>query len=107
EGFDLIVISNIFHLQTRESAEALACKAGKALADGGHLAIVDHIIDEDLDGRSKLDRYFRLFAVSMLATGGGRSYTVRDYDRWLASAGLRQEALIDTPMHRILLATQF
>lgn len=107
EGFDLIVISNIFHLQTRESAEALAHKAGKALADGGYLAIVDHIIDEDLDGRSKLDRYFRLFAVSMLATGGGGSYTVRDYDRWLASAGLRQEALIDTPMHRILLATQF
>jgi SAM-dependent methyltransferase len=106
EDFDLIVISNVFHLQTRESAQVLASKAGKGLAEGGHLAIVDHIIDEDSEGQSMLNRYFRLFAVSLLATGGGGSYTVGDYDEWFVPAGLRRQALIDTPMHRILMATR-
>lgn len=104
EGFSLAVISNVFHLQTRESARKLAGKAGKSLSAGGYLAIVDHIIDEDLDGQSTLNRYFKLFAVSLLATGGGGSYTVADYDKWLAPAGLRRVALLDTPMHRVLLA---
>jgi hypothetical protein len=50
------------------------------------------------------NRFFRLFAASMLATGGGDAYTVHDYDQWLADAGLRRVALLDTPMHRVLLA---
>jgi Methyltransferase domain len=43
--FDLILISNIFHLQTHESAQVLASKVGQALGEGGHVAIVDHIIE--------------------------------------------------------------
>jgi hypothetical protein len=40
----------------------------------------------------------------MLATGGGTSYSIDQYDRWLADAGLRRVALYDTPMHRLLIA---
>lgn len=106
KDFGLVLVSNVFHLQTHESARNLVNKAGQALSDDGYLAIVDHIIDEDLDGQSRLDKYFRLFAVSMLATGGGGAYRVADYEEWFAGAGLRRVALLDTPMHRILLAAR-
>lgn len=106
DGFGLVLFANIFHLQTPESARNLAQKAGKAVADGGYVAIVDHIIDDDLDEQSAQNRFFRLFAVSMLATGGGDAYSISEYEKWLAAAGLRRVALLDTPMHRILLATR-
>lgn len=106
DEFGLILFANIFHLQTPESAQKLAHKASQALSDGGFVAIVDHIIDDDLDEHSTQNRFFRLFAVSMLATGGGDSYTVSNYENWLAEAGLRRVALLDTPMHRILLAAR-
>lgn len=106
DGFDLVLFANIFHLQTPESARVLARKAGEAVSDGGYVAIVDHIIDDDLDEQSTQNRFFRLFAVSMLATGGGDAYSISEYEKWLAEAGLRRVALLDTPMHRILLAAR-
>ncbi|WP_211769809.1 class I SAM-dependent methyltransferase [Kutzneria sp. CA-103260] len=104
-GFDLVLFVNIFHLQTPEDARDLAIKANKALADGGLVAIVDQIVVEDeVQQNSTQNRFFRLFAASMMATGGGDAYTLDQYDEWLTGAGLRRVALIDTPMHRILLA---
>jgi hypothetical protein len=105
-GYGLVLFANIFHLQTPESAGKLAQRAGEAVADGGYVAIVDHIIDDDLDGQSTQDRFFRLFAVSMLATGGGGAYSIGDYEKWLAAARLRHVALLDTPMHRVLIAAR-
>jgi SAM-dependent methyltransferase len=106
EGFGLVLFANIFHLQTPESAQKLAQKAAMAVSDSGYVAIVDHIIDDDLDEQSTQNRFFRLFAVSMLATGGGDAYSISEYEKWLAVAGLRRVALLDTPMHRILLAAR-
>ncbi len=105
-GFDLILFANIFHLQTPESAQDLSLRASKALADGGVVAIVDQIVDDRTDADNTQDRFFRLFAASMLATGGGDSYPLSEYDDWLSGAGLRRIQLIDTPMHRILLAVR-
>jgi SAM-dependent methyltransferase len=103
-GFDLVLFVNIFHLQTPEDARDLMVRAGRALGDGGLIAIVDHIVDEDADGKSSHNRFFRLFAASMMATGGGDAYELGQYDEWLSDAGLRRVELLDTPMHRILLA---
>jgi SAM-dependent methyltransferase len=103
-GFGLILFANIFHLQTRESAQTLALRASKALRDDGLVAIIDQIVDHRGTADSTQDRFFRLFAASMLATGGGDAYLLSDYDEWLSAAGLRRVALLDTPMHRILLA---
>lgn len=103
-GFNLVLFANIFHLQTPESARDLSMRASKALDDGGVVAIVDQIIDDRADTDAVQDRFFRLFAASMLATGGGDAYPLSDYDDWLSVAGLRRVRLIDTPMHRILLA---
>jgi SAM-dependent methyltransferase len=104
ENFDLVFFANIFHLQTPASARVLLRKAREALAPHGLIAIADHIIDDDQNGHSIQNRFFRLFAASMLATGGGDAYTRRDYEKWLPEAGLRSLALLDAPMHRILLA---
>ncbi|MET7640363.1 class I SAM-dependent methyltransferase [Streptomyces sp. NPDC005438] len=102
-GVDLTLFVNIFHLQTPESARELLLKTTKTMSEDGLVAIVDHIVDEDGE-TSTQNRFFRLFAASMLATGGGDSFTVQDYDQWLADAGLVRVQLLDTPMHRVLLA---
>jgi SAM-dependent methyltransferase len=105
-GFDLVLFANIFHLQTPDAAQDLSLKASKSLADGGVVAIIDQIIDDGNGPGTTQDRFFRLFAASMLATGGGDAYTLSEYDQWLNTAGLRRIRLIDTPMHRILLAVR-
>ncbi|GAA2084343.1 hypothetical protein GCM10009801_45430 [Streptomyces albiaxialis] len=103
-GSDLALFVNIFHLQTPESARDLMLKASKSVSDDGVIAIADHIVDEDGGEGTTQNRFFRLFAASMLATGGGDAFSVQDYDQWLSDAGLRRVALLDTPMHRVLLA---
>jgi cyclopropane fatty-acyl-phospholipid synthase-like methyltransferase len=99
---DLALFVNIFHLQTPGSARELLLKTAKCLTSDGVIAVVDHIID---DGAGAVqNRFSRLFAASMLATGGGDAYALEDYDQWLADSELRRLALLDTPMHRVLLA---
>jgi len=106
EGYDLVFLANIFHLQTPDSAAHLAVKCAAALAPDGIVAIADHIVTDDFGGQSTQDRFFRLFAASMLASGGGDAYPIQDYDAWLTRAGLKRIALLDAPMHRILLAAR-
>jgi len=101
-GYDLVLIANIFEMQTGPSARELVCRAGRAVRPGGVVAIVDQILDGRPD--STQERFATLFAVSMLATGGGASFTTTEYAGWLADAGLARVGLLDTPMHRILLA---
>lgn len=103
---DLIMLANIFHLQTPESAETLVRLAAEALAEDGVLCIVDHVVDDQRTAKSVQDRFALLFAASMLATGGGDAYTLNDYDDWFARYGLRRVRILETPMHRILLGTR-
>ncbi|MFE4534675.1 methyltransferase [Streptomyces scopuliridis] len=103
-GHDLLLFVNIFHLQTPESARELLHKSKQALSENGMICIADHLVTGEQDAKSVQDRFAMLFAVSMLATGGGDAFLVDEYDGWLAETGLRRLALLDTPMHRILLA---
>ncbi|MFL6123026.1 class I SAM-dependent methyltransferase [Actinophytocola sp.] len=103
EGFDLVLFVNIFHLQTPGSAQELLRRATKALADDGVVAVVDQVVTSGASQPSIQDRFAWLFAASMLATGGGDAYTAENYDEWLDNVGLRRVAMLDTPMHRVLL----
>jgi SAM-dependent methyltransferase len=105
KNFDLILFANIFHLQNRESARRLIAMASQSLAPGGLICIVDHILDDERNAHSAQDRFALLFASSMLATGGGDAYSSGDYDCWFADAGLKPLGVLDTPMHRLLIAT--
>ncbi|MEU4770411.1 class I SAM-dependent methyltransferase, partial [Actinosynnema sp. NPDC023794] len=105
DGHDLVLFVNIFHLQSPDSAQALVLKAAKALSLDGLVAIVDQVVVDDDLGSSQ-DRFSRLFAASMLTSGGGDTYALREYDEWLAGGGLRRVRLLDAPMHRLLLAAR-
>ena len=100
---DLVLLANIFHLQTAESAEMLVRHAAASLEPGGVLCIVDHVVDDQRTAKSTQDRFALLFAASMLATGGGDAFTLQNYDEWFARHGLRRVQVLETPMHRILL----
>jgi SAM-dependent methyltransferase len=101
---DLLVFVNIFHLQTPAAARELLHKSKEALGEDGLVCIADHLVTGENDTKNTQDRFAMLFAASMLATGGGDAFLVDEYDEWLAETGLRRVAVLDTPMHRILLA---
>jgi len=103
-GFDLIIFANIFHLQNYQSNQQLLIRASQSLAPGGLICIIDYIVDDDRNVDSPQNRFAFLFAASMLATGGGDSYSLSDYHHWLNNSGLQPLHLLNTPMHRILLA---
>ncbi|HTK10960.1 MAG TPA: class I SAM-dependent methyltransferase [Ktedonobacteraceae bacterium] len=106
DNIDLLLFANIFHLQTYASAQRLITLASQSLSPGGLVCIIDHIVDDDCNVQSPQSRFALLFAASMLATGGGDTYTLSDYDRWLEAAKLQRLCVLDTPMHRILIAAR-
>lgn len=103
---DLVLLSNIFHLQNDASARVLARRAAEAVASDGVVCIVDQIVDRNGPLTSPQDRFALLFAAMMAATGGGDAHALATYDEWLDEAGLRRIGLIDAPMHRILIANR-
>ncbi|HZO76361.1 MAG TPA: class I SAM-dependent methyltransferase [Ktedonobacteraceae bacterium] len=105
-NYDLMLFANIFHLQHNESAQRLLSIASRSLAPDGLICIVDHILDNERSVHSSQDRFALLFAASMLATGGGDAYSLGDYDRWFEQAGLQRLCVLDTPMHRLLIASR-
>jgi SAM-dependent methyltransferase len=102
---DLLVFANIFHLQHDESARRLLSMASRSLAPSGFICIIDHILDNNRSVQASQDRFALLFAASMLATGGGDAYSLGDYDGWFEQVGLQRICVMDTPMHRLLIAT--
>lgn len=103
-GFDLILLTNIFHLQTPDGAARLMKLAGEAASKDGIVCIIDQIRDDRRHADTAQNRFALLFAASMLATGGGDTYTLAQYDAWLRDADLERITLLPTPMHRILIA---
>ncbi|KAK1182749.1 class I SAM-dependent methyltransferase [Streptomyces sp. NBS 14/10] len=103
ETVDLILFANIFHLQTPDSVQKLMRSAADVLAPDGLICIADQIVVDEARPVTAQDRFAMLFAASMLATGGGDAYTLSAYDQWLAEAGLERVAVLEAPMHRLLL----
>lgn len=85
-GYDLILISQIFHAFSEEENLSLLAKCRAALNAGGRLVAHEFLLDED---RTRPPQS-ALFAVNMLVnTDGGRCYTPEEMKGWLASTGLR------------------
>ena len=77
-GFDLVLMSAIIHINNPEENRQLVKKGSDALAPGGQLVIMDHLMNEDrtepLQGA--------VFAINMLvSTRGGDTYTVDEIER--------------------------
>ncbi len=89
--FDLVLISNVSHVEDEAGNRALIAKAFRALRPGGRLVIHDYLAGTG--GRSS--PFVASLAVHLLVfTGRGGVYSEAQYRAWLRGAGFRRiEAL--------------
>lgn len=85
-GYDLILISQIFHAYAAEENLGILQRCASALNPGGRVAIQEFLIDKTLT--SPLQG--ALFSVNMLVnTRAGRCYAPEEMKQWLSRAGFR------------------
>lgn len=104
-GYDLVLLPNFLHHFDRATNITLLRKVRAALTDGGRVAIVEFVPNEDRvsppDGA--------LFAMRMLGTTpAGDAYTVTEYSEMLREAGFAPAAvhsLAPAPQQLIVAAT--
>lgn len=87
KGYDLALISQVFHSYTPGDNVRLIKKVKKSLNKRGKIAIQEFLIEDNmwqpLEGA--------LFAVNMLVhTEGGRCYSVREMESWLNKSGFTE-----------------
>lgn len=90
-GSDLVLLSAIIHINSREGNQALFRKVYDCLEPGGAMLIRDHLMDptrtRPIDGA--------IFAVNMLvATRGGNTYTLEETTTDLQAAGFHDVRLL-------------
>ncbi|MCG6551212.1 MAG: acetylserotonin O-methyltransferase [Candidatus Magnetominusculus sp. LBB02] len=90
KGYDLALISHVFHSYTVQENIRLIKKVKKSLNKNGKIAIQEFFIEdnmaEPLEGA--------LFAVNMLVhSDGGRCYSVNEMSAWLNKAGFSEIAV--------------
>jgi SAM-dependent methyltransferase len=87
EGFDLVFLSAILHINSPQGNQALLHKAASALRPGGQIAVLDFIMAED-----RSDPPFgAMFALNMLVgTPAGDTYTEAEIRGWLEAAGMNE-----------------
>lgn len=84
EGFDIVFLSAIVHMNGDDENRRLVAKAAAALKPGGRIVIQDFVMDDSrttpADGA--------LFALNMLVnTKAGDTYTLAEMRAWLEGAG--------------------
>ena len=89
DGFDLVLIANVLHQETRDRAAKLVQKGSQALSSGGRLVVVDFSIDDE-QRRSVTGA---LFAINMRSFGDTHSEPL--IRQWFESAGIGQIRRID------------
>ena len=93
EGWDLIFLSNIIHINDPAENADLIARAAAALAPRGRVVIQDFVPEDDRTG----PRFPVLFALNMLVnTRGGDTYTLPEIRAWTDAAGLEWLDPIET-----------
>jgi 3-hydroxy-5-methyl-1-naphthoate 3-O-methyltransferase len=93
-GYDLIMLNAICHMFSEEQNRNIFCRAIRALAPGGRLAVQDFILNPDKAG----PQHAALFSLNMLvATDGGASYSELEFTRWMKDAGFAEVSRINLP----------
>jgi 2-polyprenyl-3-methyl-5-hydroxy-6-metoxy-1,4-benzoquinol methylase len=100
-GYDLVFMSAIIHINSREENQSLINRAYASLNPGGRIVIQDHIMDEDKTTPVR----GALFSLNMLVnTESGDSYTEQEMRTWLAKAGFLDIQRIRTGMDNDLMS---
>ena len=93
-GYDLILLSQIFHAFSREENMALLSKCRNALNPDGRVAVQEFPIDDTRTAPP----HSALFSVNMLVgTENGRCYTPREIKEWLAETGFTNIVVKNLP----------
>ncbi len=82
-GFDLVLLSNVIHLENEADNGRLIANCFAALKPGGRLIIKDHILEADRVHPAG----GAVFALMMLLVHRGRVYARDEVGGWLAEAG--------------------
>ena len=84
EGYDMILLSAVVHINSSDENEFLVRKCADALGSGGQLVILDHIMSPY---RTEPEAG-AVFALNMLVgTKHGDAYTEAEIRKWMADAG--------------------
>jgi hypothetical protein len=90
-GFDLVILANVVHLETRAGAQALITRAAAAVAPGGTLAIIEPLGDGTPEG----ERQRALYALNLaLRTRAGQAWSTDDLLAMCGTAGLASHHLV-------------
>ncbi len=99
-GYDLILLSAIVHMNDAEQNRRLIARAAASLNRGGQLVVQDFIMNPD---RTR-PAVGAVFALNMLvATAKGDSYTACEIAGWMRAAGLKKIRKRKTPFDAELL----
>jgi len=94
DGYDLVFVSAICHMWSRDENLVMLGKIRGALNPGGRVILQDFVLDDDRTG----PRFGAIFALNMLVnTRGGSSYSRREYFDWLEEAGFTGPELKPLP----------
>jgi SAM-dependent methyltransferase len=86
KGYDLILVSQIFHAYSEQKNKFLLKKCRRALNPGGRVVVQEFPVSED---RTK-PVWGSLFAINMLVnTEGGRTYTPGELKQWMTKTGFK------------------
>lgn len=100
EGYDLVLLSAIVHMNGPQENQRLVARAARSLNPGGQLVIQDFIMRPD---RTR-PVVGAIFALNMLvATTAGDTFTAAEVRGWMRAAGLRKIALKTTPFDASLM----
>ncbi len=92
QGFDLVYISNIIHSMAPADTDLIARKSQQALLPGGTVMIKEFFLEDDRTSTAAA----AYFSINMLvATEGGKSYTLRETREIFRNAGFRDFRSID------------
>ncbi len=90
--YDLALLGHIVHAESEEAAQQLFRRLQQALKQGGRLAIIDMIPNDERSGPP----FPLVFALNMLVyTDRGSTYTFSEYRTWLGEAGFSSVAIAD------------
>jgi SAM-dependent methyltransferase len=93
-GYDLVLISAICHMNGPAQNADLIRRAARALAPGGRVVVLDHILEPDHTAPVA----GAIFAVNMLVnTEAGGNYTEAEYSGWMRDARLADVAHLRMP----------
>jgi SAM-dependent methyltransferase len=90
-GFDRVLLANVLHLESPDSARALVARVAPALRRAGELVVIDGLAEGD-EGRERARSIYALHLA--MRTRSGRLHSRSAIESWCWAAGLSEGELV-------------